>query len=302
MAPARKKSDNSGWGILFLIAVAIALIVTYWEIFLGVAAAGAVVWILVRFVGRQPPQWRAALGWSAAVVVPVVTVLLLWGGDKTCVDKNNGESLDCEATPAVSEDRYEAEFASSAGGAASDSDGPGGSASSRGECCFLVTRVIDGDTVEMEEFNEVRLIGVDTPEKGKCYDDAATNFTERQLLRTEVGVELGEETKDRYGRTLAYLYRGKGMHNLALVQEGYAKALTIPPNDKYASRFEQGERSARATNSRLWRACDAPSVQRPTPSAPSQGDDEREHYGGGGGGGGLGDGEDNFDNPLVPFD
>jgi micrococcal nuclease len=48
------------------------------------------------------------------------------------------------------------------------------------------------------------------------------------------------DPKDRYERTLAYLTQEGAMHNLALVAEGYARVLTIPPNDKYADRFPAG--------------------------------------------------------------
>lgn len=107
-----------------------------------------------------------------------------------------------------------------------------------------VERVIDGDTVVLTRFGKTRLIGVDTPEEGKCGDNAATRFTRRRLEDKTVKVELGKEPKDRYDRTLAYLTREDKMHSLALVEEGYAKALTIPPNDKYAERFEDAEQQA----------------------------------------------------------
>src|SRR5918997_6640649 len=106
-----------------------------------------------------------------------------------------------------------------------------------------VKRVIDGDTVVATPLGTTRLIGVDTPEEGRCYETEATRFTRKRLEGQTVGYELGEDREDRYGRTLAYLYRG-GMHNLDLVEEGYAKALTIHPNDKYAYRFIDAERSA----------------------------------------------------------
>ena len=49
-----------------------------------------------------------------------------------------------------------------------------------------VTRVIDGDTVVMERLGKVRLIGVNTPEKKRCFDDAATRFTRPGGLLTSV--------------------------------------------------------------------------------------------------------------------
>jgi endonuclease YncB( thermonuclease family) len=128
-----------------------------------------------------------------------------------------------------------------------------------GSSCDIVTEVIDGDTVEMG-LGRVRLIGVDAPEEGRCFDNAATRFTRARLLNEIVHYELGEEDKDQYGRTLAYLSLNGEMHNLALVVNGYARAETIRPNDKYASRFEAGQEAARKQG--LWLAC-------PTgPSAP----------------------------------
>lgn len=133
--------------------------------------------------------------------------------------------------------------------------GTGGTGASGGESA-RVTDVIDGDTVEVERLGRTRLIGVDTPEKGKCADDAATRFTRQRLLNKVVQYELGEEPKDRYDRTLAYLSRDDEMHNRALLSEGYAKVLTIPPNDKYASEFEDAEREAQESNTGALATCD----------------------------------------------
>ncbi len=135
-----------------------------------------------------------------------------------------------------------------------------------------VTGVIDGDTVETAKLGRVRLIGVDTPEEGRCYETAATRFTRERLEGEVVRYELGEERTDPYGRTLAYLWRG-GMHNLALVREGYAEALTIPPNDRYADRFEAAERRARRRQEGRWGVCERRSSPSPrSPRRPRRGD------------------------------
>ncbi len=131
-------------------------------------------------------------------------------------------------------------------GGSSAEDGPGA----------RVTRVIDGDTVDMERLGRVRLIGVDTPEQGRCYENAATRFTRERLEGRVVRFELGVERRDRYDRTLAYLSREGEMHNLALLREGYAKVLTVPPNDRYEATFEKAEREARETDEGLWDRCD----------------------------------------------
>lgn len=133
--------------------------------------------------------------------------------------------------------------------------GAGGSPGEEGAGA-RVTGVIDGDTVDVEGLGRVRLIGVDTPEKGRCGDDAATRFTRARLLGQVVEYELGVEPEDRYERTLAYLSREGQMHNRALLSEGYAKVLTIPPNDKYAAEFEQAEREARPVHAGSLATCD----------------------------------------------
>ena len=118
-----------------------------------------------------------------------------------------------------------------------------------------VVRIIDGDTVQLRGVGRVRLIGVDTPERGRCFEDASTRFTQGRIGGRRVRYELGEEKEDRYGRTLAYLYRSGRMHNLALVQRGFAEALTIPPNDRFAKRFRRAERRARRDGVGRWGAC-----------------------------------------------
>jgi micrococcal nuclease len=118
-----------------------------------------------------------------------------------------------------------------------------------------VVRVIDGDTVQLRGVGRVRLIGVDTPERGACLEDAATRFTQERIGGRRVRYELGEETRDRYGRTLAYLSTKQGMHNLALVRRGLAETLTIPPNDRFAGRFRRAERRARREGLGRWSRC-----------------------------------------------
>ncbi|MDQ4072469.1 MAG: thermonuclease family protein [Actinomycetota bacterium] len=128
-----------------------------------------------------------------------------------------------------------------------------------------VTRVIDGDTVETAKLGRVRLIGVDAPDEWRCYGTAATRFTRQRLEGQVVRYELGEDRKDRYGGTLAYLWRGDRMHNLALVQDGYAEVLTIPPNDRYADLFEAAERWARRLDEGGWGACERRNTPSPRP-------------------------------------
>ena len=49
---------------------------------------------------------------------------------------------------------------------------------------------------------------------------------------------FGVERRDVYGRLLAYVYLGDRFVNAELVRRGLARTLTIPPNDRFAGRFE----------------------------------------------------------------
>ncbi|MFL5896722.1 MAG: thermonuclease family protein [Thermoleophilaceae bacterium] len=123
-----------------------------------------------------------------------------------------------------------------------------------------ITHVTDGDTVWLSTLGNVRLIGIDTPEvygRTDCFGPQASHFTGR-LLRpgTHVRYEIGHERHDRYGRTLAYVWLADGrMFNQLLAEGGYARPLTIPPNDDYAKLFSRAARRARAAHRGLWAAC-----------------------------------------------
>lgn len=129
-----------------------------------------------------------------------------------------------------------------------------------------VVRVVDGDTIVLDGGERVRLIGIDTPETVKpntpvqCYGEAASSHT-KSLLAPGTGVRLvyDVDRTDRYGRTLAYVYRSSdGLFvNADLVAQGYASVDTVPPNVAHAEEFVALAREAREANRGLWAACGA---------------------------------------------
>jgi micrococcal nuclease len=128
----------------------------------------------------------------------------------------------------------------------------------------LVTRVVDGDTVEARiagEVEDVRLIGVDTPETVKpgepvqCFGPRASDFTHRELEGRRVRLVFGVERRDVYGRLLAYAYLGGRLFNSALLRRGLARSLTIPPNDRFGAHFKRLELAAARAGRGLWGAC-----------------------------------------------
>ena len=134
-----------------------------------------------------------------------------------------------------------------------------------------ITEVVDGDTVvvvfEGGRTESVRLIGIDTPEKpggnlpAECFGAEASAFTSTLLPPgTPVLLTGGAETRDVYDRLLAYVHRGSDglLVNMALAREGYAAALSIPPNTDYSAHFAAAVEAARAENLGLWAACGGP--------------------------------------------
>ena len=129
-----------------------------------------------------------------------------------------------------------------------------------------VTRVVDGDTIKVRigaSPDTVRYIGIDTPESVKpgtpveCFAKAASAYNRRLVDRGAVRLRTDAEPRDRYGRLLAYVYRRRdGLFvNAALVRQGFAAILTIPPNVAHAAELLRLERGARAAGRGLWHAC-----------------------------------------------
>lgn len=70
---------------------------------------------------------------------------------------------------------------------------------------YLVTRVIDGDTVQLGNGQDVRIVGIDTPETGDCGYQVATDNMVRLVQGKAVHLTTSDEDKDRYGRLLRYV-------------------------------------------------------------------------------------------------
>jgi micrococcal nuclease len=142
-------------------------------------------------------------------------------------------------------------------------DDRGGSGAGARAGAATVERVVDGDTIVLRGGERVRYIGMDTPESVKpgtpvqCYAEKASNANERLVAGQRVRLRYDAEHQDRYGRTLAYVYRARdGLFvNAELVRRGLARVLTIPPDTRHASLFRHLAARARAARRGLWGAC-----------------------------------------------
>ncbi len=127
----------------------------------------------------------------------------------------------------------------------------------------IVTRVIDGDTIEIAGGERVRYIGIDAPENKSystseleriktggsrdeirkvlwafLYKESVTQNTEL-VLNKKVKLLGDIEDKDIYGRLLRYVYIDDIFVNAELVRLGLAYPVSYPPNTKYADYFRQ---------------------------------------------------------------
>ncbi|MDP8267067.1 MAG: thermonuclease family protein [Candidatus Aceula meridiana] len=91
----------------------------------------------------------------------------------------------------------------------------------------------------------------------------ATQFVKELVEGKKVRLEYDVEKKDKYGRTLAYVwldlpltssksYEGLFV-NVTIIKAGYASPMTIPPNVKHADLFQKLYQEARENKRGLWK-------------------------------------------------
>lgn len=120
-------------------------------------------------------------------------------------------------------------------------------------------RVIDGDTLELDDGRRLRLIGIDTPEIGRRgepsepFAQAARRRLQQLVGSGQLHMLPGVESRDSYGRTLAHLFDGDGNNLEAqLLAEGLGFALAVPPNLALIECHARAERQARKEGKGLW--------------------------------------------------
>jgi micrococcal nuclease len=137
----------------------------------------------------------------------------------------------------------------------------------------VVTHVVDGDTIDVKigaNTERVRLIGIDTPETKKpntpieCWGPEASAFTASLLPEgTQVRIERDIVGRDDYGRLLGYVFvidannteAPSTFVNLAIIEQGFARPLTIEPNSIFARDFANAAQRAAHADLGMWAAC-----------------------------------------------
>ena len=148
----------------------------------------------------------------------------------------------------------------------------------------VIAEVIDGDTIDLESGERLRLLGVDAPElyySGHelcsseestecCYGDTAHQWLAETLPPgTTVRLEFDLDCEGIYGRTLAYLYLSEEdgetgeseslFINEELLKEGMARVYDADVEQaqdiRYIERFREAQLLAQTNGAGLWGEC-----------------------------------------------
>jgi endonuclease YncB( thermonuclease family) len=101
---------------------------------------------------------------------------------------------------------------------------------------FLVTSVTDGDTIKIGN-QTIRLLGINTPEKGEPYYQEAKEYLSSLILGEEIQLKYGKQKYDKYQRILAYVFLNNTLINIKLIEQGYANPYFFEKEDFYYEKF-----------------------------------------------------------------
>jgi micrococcal nuclease len=120
---------------------------------------------------------------------------------------------------------------------------------------LMAVEIRDGDTFTASNGEIVRLLGIDTPEKGEPFYDEATRYLYQSAYKKELKFETDFRGRDRYGRLLAYVFNDESFINLEIVKAGLANVYIFPKDMKnleYRNQLIDAQRYARENYLGIW--------------------------------------------------
>ncbi|MEM5772802.1 MAG: thermonuclease family protein [Candidatus Aenigmatarchaeota archaeon] len=116
----------------------------------------------------------------------------------------------------------------------------------------LVTKVLDGDTLELENGDRIRLLGINAPELGEAFSEEAKLALEEMVLGKVVKIEKDAAwNKDKYGRLLRYVFLEGKLVNCEMVRLGLAESIA-EKEVKYYNCFKEAEQEAKEKKLGIW--------------------------------------------------
>ena len=113
-----------------------------------------------------------------------------------------------------------------------------------------VIDITDGDTIKLKGDIKVRLLGINTPEKGMLNAEKPEEYLKQTILNQKV--QIVHQGTDRYGRILGYIFLNNQNINQKILEQGYAH-LYYYDKDKYYQDMLQAETNARQQGIGIWK-------------------------------------------------
>jgi micrococcal nuclease len=126
---------------------------------------------------------------------------------------------------------------------------------------FVVSRIIDGDTMELMGGDRLRLLALDTPEEGETFYAEATELLSQLSLGETARIEYSHRRRDKYGRLLGYLYIDSQFINKTVIDSGLGYVYLFSDNDLASDQVRSmiaAQRSAIERRVGLWSLSHAP--------------------------------------------
>ncbi|MCK4864836.1 MAG: thermonuclease family protein [Gammaproteobacteria bacterium] len=124
-----------------------------------------------------------------------------------------------------------------------------------------VSHIYDGDTIRLTDGRKLRLIGINTPERGRDgnKDQPFYLSAKKQLQqivknnKNQLKIVLGKEKNDRYKRLLAHVFTINGKNiSATLLRNGQGFSITIPPNIRFLNCYKNAEKEAQNNKRGIW--------------------------------------------------
>jgi len=123
-----------------------------------------------------------------------------------------------------------------------------------------VARVIDGDTFKLANGKDIRLLGIDAPERKQYFHGESKKKLEELILGKEIILENDVNNKDGLNRLLRYIFVDNVFVNLEMVRQGFANVYIVYPDVKYEKELMQAENEAREKGLGIWKTSSLPYV------------------------------------------
>src|SRR5207237_786642 len=115
-----------------------------------------------------------------------------------------------------------------------------------------VKKIVDGDTIWLEDGQKIRFIGINTPETGEPMASNAKHFLAELLTGKTVQLLSDVERTDQYKRRLAYVFVDGRFVNAEIIRRGLAHAYKWEPNTKFSAQLLDLQKRARKDGIGIW--------------------------------------------------